>query len=191
MNTQPLWRHPVATHAVAGIIFGLGVGTGGTANAHYINQRFGYEIIRSPDKVCGEEEPTKQTAIDLDLIRSSLRIGVSAVGSLFNVTRQSVYLWMRGENPGPERAARISRLSEALAPHEALLRSQVSRSGQRRLDSGVTVVDALASGVDPHTVVQELVAKVASENARRGRFADRIRQRPRMNRGAADNETSV
>lgn len=191
MNTQPLWRHPLATHAVAGLIFGFGVGTGGTANVHYINQRFGYEIIRGPAQVSGELEPTNQIAIDLDLIRSALRIGVSAVGSLFNVTRQSVYLWMRGENPGPDRAERIAQLSEALAPHEALLRAQVGRAGRRRLDSGKTVVEALAYGVDPHTVVNELVSKVVSENARRSHFADRIRQRPRMNRGAADNETSV
>lgn len=190
MNAQPLWRCP-ATKAAAVIIVGLGVGTGGSANEDYIKLRgdLGYEIF--PGAARAAEKPQSKVASDLELIRSALKISVSSVGSLFGVSRQSVYLWMRGEAPGTDRADRITKMASAIAPHVEFFRSQAIRAGQHRVEDGRLVVEALAASSDPGDIVTELVAKLSGQKTRRHQFAERLRQRPRMNRGAADNETSV
>lgn len=191
MSLSTQWCRPATKAAAAVIVVGLGAGTGGSVNQHYLKQKgdLGYEIIRGSARAA----ETAQIGIsaDLDLIRSALKVGVSAIGKIFGVTRQSVYLWMRGGAPGNERAAQIARIAAAIEPHAPLFRSHVARVGQLKLESGETVVEALAAGGDVDALLGEIVAKVSSQQARRNQFAARLRGRPRMNRGAADNETSV
>jgi hypothetical protein len=112
---------------------------------------------------------------DIEWIRFHSDVSVSALASVFDVTRKAFYGWMSGDvAPRPHRVARVSALRSALA----LLSTREERSAvfgllDRKIESGATIRGILASNFEDEIALGRLSDAIREINPQIEKAAER------------------
>jgi transcriptional regulator with XRE-family HTH domain len=176
---------PTAVFVIAGVLGG----TGGCITADRLTLRSGTGApapgIETPAATATAEQGP---AVQLQAIRSALRLSVSELAQLFAVSRPTIYNWQRGEAMKPSHAARVREITDALEPHLAVLDAQVGRVAQRAIEGRTSLLQALTQGQNARESIDRLADILRRETTQRERLARRLQARI-ANRGAADLDT--
>jgi hypothetical protein len=168
----------------ATFVIGMQVGTGGAETLAYYSQRsrMGYSFagVRMP-VVKGVATVMRDTAGDLEHIKSTLRLSVSSLSRAFGVSRQAIYDWQAGKAVAPENAERLADLARAA---DALVEANIEPSAQlfrRVISSGKGLLDLVREGVSAEASARKLVDILRTEAWQRERLQARL-----AGRGPAD-----
>lgn len=197
--TQPLrtWQtyeprrngvlHGTAVVTLIGVLAGTGgyVTAGGYVTREQVTKHFGTgaPTASTPDPKIFELE--RGLAVELKLIRESLRLSVAEAAKLFGVTRPTIYSWQNGNPISPENAERLREIARALEPHLQAIESQVGRVAHRAIEGRSTLLQRLAQGADAQEAIGRLTDTLGREAAQRERLSRRLQGRS-GSRGAAD-----
>lgn len=168
------------------------VGTG--ASAHNIDtgrlqqQRSTGSSISSPQKIHSVEIALARTpAEDMERIRKSLSPAMSDLAKALNVSRQTIYNWVNGEQPTPEHIASLKDLALAA---DMFKEAGVLVNGtllKRKVIQGKTLLDVVREGSSARDAAQILIRIVQRETIQREQLASRFAGR-RASRPSADSD---
>jgi hypothetical protein len=109
------------------------------------------ETVARPD--------VRSTAQHIDNIRTVLNPSVSELASLFEVSRQSIYKWLSGATPEPDKSTRIIELSRIA---DTFRNARVSRAGallKMKSFDGLSLLDIWKSHANSEDHVVALIAE--------------------------------
>lgn len=144
------------------------VGTGGVADARYLQERKerGYRLAA----IHGGTEapaPARTPAEDLARVRSVLKPTMSALADLFGVSRQAIYNWANGEQPKPEYAKRLDDMARAADIIAAEGVGNPAQALKRKIADGKTLLDIVAAGGSAQSAAHKLAMILRREAEQR------------------------
>lgn len=163
-------------YIVAASLF-VSAGTGAFADdlSRLQHARKNEPIISNPIKIYAVETKSARTsAEDMEQIRKVLSPAVSDLAKSFNVSRQTIYNWLNGEQPTPENTARLKDLSLVA---DMFTEAGVSVNGvmmKRRMIEGKNLFEIIREGGSVRDAAQLLLQIVRSETSQRERLAARF-----------------
>lgn len=131
-------------------------GTGGFASADFYANKRGYgnlhvEVIREP-------APATKPYVELmNTVRSSFGRTMSRLPEVFDVSRQTLYNWLKGETPKTEHQARIRELAAAATVFAQLNFKPTSSALDRSLLKDESFLELLRNGAEGKELAQKLV----------------------------------
>lgn len=128
-------------------------------------------------------------AIELGLIRATLRLSVAETAQLFGVSRPTIYSWQNGNPINAENTERLHAIAQALERHLPLFEAQVGRVALRAIEGRSTLLQMLAQGANAHEAIGQLTDILSRETAQRERIARRLQESRTGDRGAVDLDT--
>jgi DNA-binding transcriptional regulator YiaG len=145
-------------------------------------------IISNPIKIYTVETKSARTsAEDMEQIRKVLSPAMSDLAKSFNVSRQTIYNWLNGEQPTPEHTARLRDLAlvadmfaEAGVPVNSVLL-------KRKVIKGKNLFGIIREGGSIRDAAQLLLQIVRSETSQRERLATRFAGR-KISQPSADSD---
>lgn len=155
-------------------------GTFGSRNAVWLFEKRAtansilHMILDSP---LGTDENARFFARDIDHILRALRISVSELARVCDVSRQTVHGWINGGEPSPRNARRVSELARAT---DVLLESQIEIAPQalrRKIDGGPSLLESLREGGQTVELARKLAETLSRESQQRKRLAERLARR--------------
>ena len=190
-NKLPSWQ-PYANRStgrlqgtVAATLFAWGAGTGGDVVPDQFIKQFGTGSAIQISMGSLPGAPAQGLAVELRTIRDALRLSVAEMAQLFDVSRPTIYSWQNGNPIHDHNADRVRTITRAVAPHLALLESQVGRVAHRAIEGRTTLLQKLALGSNVAETIAQLAGILQREAAQRERLSERLRNRGGA-RGAAD-----
>jgi len=132
-------------------------------------------IISNPIKIYAVETASARTsAEDIEQIRKVLSPAMTDLAKSFNVSRQTIYNWLNGEQPNPAHTARLRDLAlvadifaEAGVPVNSVLL-------KRKVIKGKNLFEVIREGGSARDAAQLLLQIVRSETNQRERLAARF-----------------
>lgn len=133
-----------------------GAGTGGFASADFYAKKRGYgnlyvEVVRQPAPAL---EPYAEL---MSSVRDGFGRTMSRLPEVFDVSRQTLYNWLKGETPKPEHQTRIRELAAAAAVFAQLGFKPTSNALDRSLLEGKSFLELLHDGGNGRELAQKLV----------------------------------
>jgi len=132
-------------------------------------------IISNPIKIYAVETKSARTsAEDMEQIRKVLSPVMSDLAKSFNVSRQTIYNWLNGEQPNPAHTARLRDLALVA---DIFAEAGVSVNGvlmKRRVIEGKNLFEIIREGGSTRDAAQLLLQIVRSETIQRERLAARF-----------------
>lgn len=183
-------RWPIQKEIVAGaLVFGLSVGTGGTATLGYIKERGskGYAFANySPIKALSLLSGTRSPVDDLAHIRNVLHPAVTDLSNALGVSRQAVYTWQAGNAIAPENAERLADLARAadLFAKEGL--TATAQMLKRRISEGKNLFEIVREGGSAQIAAHALIEILRHEDSQRKLLRAKLGNRPRLSRDSYD-----
>jgi hypothetical protein len=159
---DPLWR--AATE----------VGTGGYATLEYylVRGQFpGYVVLRVSRAPAAPHEGLSSPVVErMQMIRSAFGRNFSRLPAIFDVSRQTLYNWIQGEQPKIAHHARIEALAEAAQVF--LARSYTPTAGDlgRSLLRGKSFIELISQGENGRTLAEKLMRLVCQGIASRDKL---------------------
>ena len=135
-----------------------------------------------------ETQPARTSAEDLDQIRKILSPAMSDLAKSFNVSRQTIYNWLNGEQPTPEHTARLRDLALCA---DMFAEAGVSVNGvllKRKVIKGKSLFEIIREGGSARDTGQLLLQIVRSEASQRDRLSARFAGR-NVSQPSADSDT--
>lgn len=128
-------------------------GTGGSVNAHFLLHKgdWAYEepTVASRSEALDDQEPRYEVTDALAHVRSALGLSISDLAAVLEVTRPTVYSWIKGEQePRAGSWRRVRELQQVAQRAEAYELPRMSRLVRRPLPNGPSVLERLRGG-DP------------------------------------------
>ena len=155
----------------------VGPGTGALADDISLlrQDRKNESIISNPTKIfIAETKSARTSAENMEQIRKVLSPAMSDLAKSFNVSRQTIYNWLNGEQPTPEHTARLRDLAlvadmfaEAGVPVNSVLL-------KRKVIKGKNLFEVIREGRSARDAAQLLLQIVRSETIQRERLAARF-----------------
>ncbi len=177
---------PSQKSLVAGVlVFGLCVGTGGSATINYMKERgakgyafANYGPITPSNKLSGARCPQD----DLAQIRNVLHPAVTDLASALGVSRQAVYAWQAGNAIAPENAARLADLARAadIFAKEGL--SATALVLKRSISEGKNLFEIVRDGGSAQTAAQTLLEILQREANQRKLLQAKLGNRQHLSR---------
>jgi len=172
--------------------FGFFVITGTVAASDDLNQLRKLQTnkpgISSPTKLYAVQTISERTpANDLERIRTILSPAMSDLAKSFNVSRQTIYNWLNGENPTSEHTARLKDLALAA---DTFSDAGITVSGillKRKIIDGKNLFEFVQSGGAAADAAQLLSQMVKRESEQKERLASRFAGRS-VTQSAADSD---
>ncbi|KAB2891399.1 MAG: hypothetical protein F9K32_04550 [Desulfobulbaceae bacterium] len=171
---------------IAGVlVFGLSVGTGGTATLNYMKERGskGYAFANYNSFMPSSElAGTRSPAEDLAQIRNVLHPTVTDIANALGVSRQAVYAWQAGNAIAPENAARLSDIAQAA---DIFAREGITATAQvlkRRIAEGKNLFEIVRDGGSAQTAVRTLIEILRHEASQRKVLQAKLGSKPRLSR---------
>ncbi len=132
-------------------------------------------IISNPIKIFTVETKSARTSAEnMEQIRKVLSPAMSDLAKSFNVSRQTIYNWLNGEQPTPEHTARLGDLAlvadifaEAGVPVNSVLL-------KRKVIKGKNLFEIIREGGSIRDAAQLLLQIVRSETSQRERLTARF-----------------
>lgn len=144
--------------------------------------------ISNPIKVCTvETAPLRTSAENLERIRVAFSLAVSDLGKTFNVSRQTIYNWLNGEQPTPEHTAKLKDLALAA---DTIADTGVAVSGillKRKFIEGKNIFEFVQSGGSATDAAQMLAQIIKRETEQKQRLTTRFAGRT-ASQTAADSD---
>ena len=162
--------------ALAALIVGMPVGTGGAETPDYYCKRsgMGYRLailmLPTEKTTAGMRDP----AGDLEHIKNTLRLPVSSLAKAFGVSRQAIYDWQAGKAVAPENAERLADLARAA---DILAEASIDPSPllfRRAITSGKGLLDLVRGGESAEAGARKLVDILRVEARQRERLRARL-----------------
>lgn len=129
-----------------------------------------------------ESLPSRTAAEDIERIREVLSPSVSELAGVFHVSRQTLYNWLNGESPSPERMARVQEVAQAA---DLIAESGVRVTGalmKRKVREGRSVLETAREGGSVYEAAQMLVQIARHEAEQRQRMSARLAGRQTASR---------
>lgn len=151
------------------------VGTGGELQLTRLQEK-----ITHPNSVSAEivkVQASRTPAEDLNRIREVLSPAVSDLAITLNVTRQSVYNWLKGDPVAPENAIKLRDLAQAadLLAHEGIAVNSLLL--KRKFANGKTLFQVAQMGESARGAASLLVQILGRESDQRERMSIRFSSR--------------
>ena len=183
-------RWPGQKAFIAGaLVFGLSVGTGGTATLDYMKERGskGYAFANySPITPSSKLSGTRSPADDLAQIRNVLHPAMTDLASALGVSRQAVYTWQAGNAIAPENAARLADLARAADVFAKEGLTATAQVLKRRISEGKNLFEIVRDGGSAQTAVHTLIEILRREASQRKLLQAKLGNRPRLSRDSYD-----
>lgn len=168
----------------------VAAGTGAYADdlSRLQQQRRNDTIISNPVKIYAVETTSARSPTeDMERIRKVLSPAMSDLAKSFNVSRQTIYNWVNGEQPTPEHTARLKDL--------ALVADMFTDAGisvnsvllKRKVMEGKNLFEIVREGGSARDAAQLLLQIVRRETSQRERLATRFAGRT-VYQGSADSD---
>ena len=148
-------------------------GTGGSVSSHFLLHKGDWvyeEAIGEASPEANVDDAGPVDAADaLALLRSALGLSVSDLAGVLDVSRPTIYAWMKREQePRPAAWQRLQELQQVALRAESCALPRVSRLVRRPLADGRSLLDRLQAGesVDEHEL-QALSELAGAEQAQR------------------------
>jgi transcriptional regulator with XRE-family HTH domain len=144
------------------------VGTGGIANAQFIQGSFGYQafaILESVQLV--DEAPFAKL---MQQVKTGFGRTMSRLPEVFGVSRQTLYNWLDGETPKPAQQARLQQLAEAAEVFTQLGVKPTSAMLDRTVTRGKSLLQLIAEGEDGKESAKKLVRIVQRSSESRAKL---------------------
>jgi transcriptional regulator with XRE-family HTH domain len=149
------------------------VGTGGATTTNYLRHR-GDRGYRFPQVVIPENLNAnfREPAENLKLVRDVFKFSISDLAHALNVSRQTVYNWMAGETPLPERTNRIDDLAQAADLITAHGLNMTAYASKRKLRNGKTLIEIVQEGGSAQNAVLNFI-QIATEESNQHKLLQR------------------
>lgn len=185
---------------------GVAIGTMITLLSHPVEARTGTTGARTIETRCVYNDPfasqlkfseievlpTQRSIIEsLSLIRAVFSPTMTELAVTLGVSRQSLYNWVNGEEPGAEYVSRITNLAGAA---DLFIDEGVSPAGinlKRKIINGKSFLDAVAHGADATHAATILISLIKKENAQREMLNQRLAGRLKRVNDPSELGTSV
>ena len=193
-STLPTWnlhhspRRDAGQNIAVWILAGVIAGTGGSVTGDKAIKHFGTGSPLRALTGSTARAATQGFAVELQLIRETLRLSVAEIARLFGVTRPTIYSWQNGATASPENAQRLQEIVHALDLHKDIITPEGGRVAHRAIDGRTTLLQMLAQGANAQDAISRLAGILTNEAAQRDRLARRLHGRTR-NLGEADVDT--
>ncbi len=136
------------------------------------------QIMSHPVRVRSIEPIIERTpAEDIEQIRNVLSPAISDLAKSFNVSRQTIYNWLNGEQPTPEHTSRLRELGlvadmfdEAGIPVNGVLL-------KRKVIKGKSLLELIAEGGSAYDTGQLFLQILQNEQSQRDRLVARLADR--------------
>lgn len=131
------------------------VGTGGVANAQFVQGSFGYQafVVLVPPQPANDAPYAKL----MEQVKAGFGRTMSRLPEVFGVSRQTLYNWLEGETPKPVQQERLKQLAEAADVFEQLGLKPTSVMLDRTVSQGKSLLQLLAAGADGRDTAKKLV----------------------------------
>ncbi len=164
--------------ALAASLIGLSVFSGTGASANDIEQLRKLQtnglIVSNPIKICTVQSTPVRTFVEnLERIRLVFAPAVSDLAKSFNVSRQTIYNWLNGEQPTIEHTAKLKDLALAA---DIFSESGIKVSGillKRKITDGKNMFEVVQSGGSAADAAQLLIQIIKRESEQKERLAAR------------------
>ena len=123
-------------------------------------------------------------ARDISRIREVLKLSVTDLANLFNVSRQAIYDWQSGKTVAPENAEKLSSLARAADTIAAEVPNPVFAI-RRKLAGGKTFAELVKSGEDAEGAALTLISLLRRESEQKSRLNARLAGREDRKIGSA------
>ncbi|MBI5142030.1 MAG: helix-turn-helix transcriptional regulator [Nitrospirae bacterium] len=172
----------------AGLLVAQGTGAFaddlGRLQLHRNNELLSSGFIRSNAvKAVSARTPAE----DMEQIRKVLSPAISDLAKAFNVSRQTIYNWLRGEQPTPEHLAKMSELAVAA---DMFAEAGIPVNGallKRKVFNGRNIFEMIQDGGSARDAAQLLRQIVEQETSQRERLDARFANR-KMSQSSADSD---
>jgi predicted DNA-binding protein YlxM (UPF0122 family) len=160
------------------IVSALNPGTGGFPDTHYLisRQERGYKpsfiaILHFP--IIKNNHSSAQS---LALIKKMIKLSISEIAILFNVSRQTIYNWLSGEEPSIENVIKIENLLKTL---NFLTDAGLTSSTflKRKIIGAQSLFDIIQNGTPSLEAAQKLVSIIQNEIKQRATLEERLKER--------------
>lgn len=179
----------LAKYIVAATVF-LNAGTGvAVDDLSQLRQNQPYSInLSNPLRICPVETAYIRTpAEDMERIRTILAPAMSDLATAFNVSRQTIYNWMRNQQPTDEHTAKLRDLAlaaDAFAEAGTLVNGSLLK---RKVIGGKNLLEVVRDGGSARDATQLMLQIVRREESQRERLAKRFASRT-TSQGSADSD---
>lgn len=176
-------------YILAAVLF-ASAGTGAFADdlSRLQQYRKNEPIISNPIKNFAVETKSARTsAEDMEQIRKVLSPAMSDLAKSFNVSRQTIYNWLNGEQPTAEHSARLRDLALVA---DIFADAGVTVSGvlmKRRVIEGKNLFEIIRAGGSARDAAHLLMQIIRSETIQRERLAARLAGRT-VSQDSADSD---
>ena len=162
------------------------VGTGGLLTAAYVAERndrgyrltdFNYEAAAST--ASGYRFRVRSPVENLARLRNVFDISITAVASLFNVSRQTIYNWQAGHHIAETNEERLKQLADVADLLEAEGLANSPTVLRRKLYSGLSFIDLVRQGSPVDDAARSMVTMIRLEHAQRAALSARLARRTR------------
>jgi transcriptional regulator with XRE-family HTH domain len=163
----------------AAVAFAFLAGTGGVTSPSFFNERQeqGYGFVQLRPTGQSLVRRLRGTEGNLAQIRAVFKPSISDIGSIFGVSRQSVYNWLAGERPSQESAEKLDDLARAA---DLFLADGVANSSylfRRKLENGKTLMDIIRDGGSAQNAARSLLQIAQRETSQREALQRRLANR--------------
>lgn len=159
----------------AGLFVGAGTGSFADDLTRLRQHRINGPIISNPMQNCGVQVAFPRTpAEDMERIREILSPAMSELAKSFNVSRQTIYNWLNGEQPTAENTVKLRELAYVA---DDFAEAGVAVNGillKRRVIEGKSLFEIISSGGSVRDAAQLLLQIVIRETQQRERLAVRF-----------------
>ncbi len=180
-------KYVVAT----GLFFSVGTGVFSDDLTRLRQERKHEPVISNPVKVYSADMSNERTpAEDIERIRKVLSPAMSDLAKSFNVSRQTIYNWLNGEQPTPEHTSRLRKLALVA---DMFVQAGIPVNGvllKRKVIKGKTLLELIAEGGSAHDTGQLFLQILRTEQSQRERLAARLAGR-KISQPSADSDAAA
>jgi transcriptional regulator with XRE-family HTH domain len=161
------------------VAFACLAGTGGVTSPSYFIERqergYAFFQVRPSGRSLMRHLRTSQE--NIAQIRAIFRLSMADIGSVFKVSRQSVYNWIAGEKPSPENVEKLNDVAAAADLFLAYGSADSSYLVRRKLENGKTLMDSVREGGSAQDAARSLLQIAQKETSQREALQRRLANR--------------
>lgn len=162
--------------------------TGGTGGLLPLDERLEQSSTSIGSVVIDDRnnERVRASAQQLEFIRSTTRLSVTELASVFSVTRQTVHEWCQGAPLASHNARRLNELTDAVTLLLDAVGTVTAQDLRRSVRAGPSLLDTVRADGAVSRTAHELIETLTREAAQRRRLAARFANRQTPAREPSD-----
>ena len=132
------------------------IGTGGVGNVQFVMLRWGYVY---PVVILREKTPEARNVYTDSMVAVKAGFGrtMCHLAGVFGVSRQTLYNWLKGENPKEQHRGKLMELAAAARVLTKQGFKPTAQSLQRTIAQGKTFIELIGQGADGQQTAEQLI----------------------------------